>query len=192
MPAALPLETKQLVQALILQGIKPSVVANKTGVKYATINTLAYRQGWRKTIDKAKQELAMDVRHGIADDVAQLSVKSRTNLSKIVAGASESLANANKPSKSLKRLKAIADTAKVIADTGDTVFGWSADAEDTIVSVSVLRELAEPGALDIKPCQTLSDNPAVIPDTIDVQSTPAQPDNASVPSPAIDQPVSGE
>ena len=191
MPKALPREVRDLVQAYVLQGLRPKQVSQKTGVNALTIGTLTRRHGWKIIRDKVESNLTAKA-NAVIDDVANASVKTRSLLSKTAQDASESLAKVGTAKGGLKRLKAVSDVLSTLTVTADKLYGWSTDAEDTIVSVSVLRELAEPGALDIKPCQTLSDNPAVIPDTIYVDPTPSPADTPAATDPAIDQPVFGE
>ena len=192
MAAALPIETRNMIQSLVLQGLQNKAIADKLGVNQKTVATMKYRHRWGDTVATIAHKLGVASDQCISSDVATASAKTRTSLSRIVQETSESLESIKTAKRGLGGLKAKADVASTLATTADRIFGWSQSAEDTIVSVSVLRELAEPGALDIKPCQTLSDNPAVIPDTIDVDVAPAPSDTPATSDPATDRPVSGE
>jgi len=181
MPKALPAKVVDLVRAYALQGVPPKDIAEKTGVNYNTINGLKWKHGWTNTVVRVKQELKQAVHKTIADNIAQASTNARTILSQSLLDASQGLSKVDSTKGNLKRLYAVASVAEKLVNTADKLYGWSADAEDTIVSVSVLRELAEPGALDA----------TQVPQVLDVQSTPAPADTPAATAPAIDQPVSG-
>ena len=182
MAAALPIETRNMIQSLVLQGLQNKAIADKLGVNQKTVATMKYRHRWGDTVATIAHKLGVASDQCISSDVATASAKTRTSLSRIVQETSESLESIKTAKRGLGGLKAKADVASTLATTADRIFGWSQSAEDTIVSVSVLRELAEPGALDVPQ----------VPPAIDVQATPAPTDTPTASEPAIDQPVSSE
>jgi hypothetical protein len=156
MPAALPEHTKNLVRAYLLQGLKPQLVSLKTGVNYNTVNTIRNRSGLKQALVQVTGELrkaADSIDSTASDEVAQASASVRTSLSKGLRDASEVVERIKTPAKSLKAAKAKLDAVQVAVNAADRLFGWSDTQSQTLVSVNILQQLSEPGALDYQAAQ---------------------------------------
>lgn len=178
MPAALPMEVRQLAQALYFQGMRSSVIAEQLkdrGVSKDIVRHWADRYGW--TVSAAESRKLMSDRaqalviNDIAGDVVQAGKDVRLRLAKHLHKCSSTLEKSRTP-RSLAEVQAQQRKITELVEHSVKVFGWS-DAKQSAVNVLLLNG-QDQSMQDAQPKELKHaySEPGTV---IDVPSTPSEP-----------------
>lgn len=163
MPLALATVDRELVKALILQGLKHDEVVRQTGVKPATLRTWANRYGWNTLIAKSKviretvQIRVEKSQTGQSDSVKALATTGdsvRRSLADEALEAAATLKTFRKP-KSREKLAEHLALVQQLVDISKPTFAWNEQGPQTfdialLSQAEVIREGQVPrlGATD--------------------------------------------
>ncbi len=132
-----------MIQSLYLQGLGPTAIAKKTGVKSNTISVMATRKGWAKSLQRAGEaRKRLEIDHdGNPKEVKELenqSQRARKALGDVIARSAEKLASVD--IKSVKHALTVNQEAESLVRNSKTVFGWSEGQSQPAVRIGVLSQ----------------------------------------------------
>lgn len=142
-----------MIQALYLQGLGPTAIAKKTGVKVNTISVMATRKGWAKSLQKAgehRKVVEISVQQS-QDDSPKLTAQSeavRAALARDLKRVCD-LLETKTPSTIPAALKRQQDMESLVRNA-KTVFGWSDSNTQPSVRINVMSNctLTPPPAIE--------------------------------------------
>lgn len=150
MPQAFDPTIKATVESLYLQGIPPSRIARKLGLKQSTVATWAKRGGWPVARDKSTALLQSEGEKGIALKIAQESARIRLSITSELSSATKDLSRIPSGRKTLsERVNLIAG----IVQSASKVLGWDQTSAHLIAHVDMGSIASAPvgSVIDIEP-----------------------------------------
>jgi hypothetical protein len=150
----------ELAKALYIQGVRPHIIATETGLKLATLKTLANRHKWNHSVANAQAVRESRAQKMMMVAVSQAekpaSVRLREALSaeleqQVKALQAEPVTRANQLANSPLR-QGRAAVLQTIANTAKLVHDWGTERPGGVVLCDLLSE--EPAAIDVEspPC----------------------------------------
>jgi len=162
MPRPLPVEIRNRVKLLCLQGIAPPLIANELGVKLKTVYKLRSRQGWDKEATESRELLEKMGQKSLVQQAGDIQGKGKqirdrlanvldTFVSLLEQCPPDDLAALATSSKG----EGLASVLKRLTDSADTVFNFSEkQPENPLVILGLFNDpppspRPEPQPLDI-------------------------------------------
>lgn len=144
MPKALQVD-KEVIKALVLQGLKVDDIAMRYGVKAGTIHTWVNREDWKGVKARTIEVLQSTQKPLLSDQVAQASVLTRNIVAERIKQAAETIPI---PKSYRQAMKQQADM-EVLVRNGEKAFQWSQTGSSSMVSIHSLSSDTPQGQLDI-------------------------------------------
>ena len=167
MPAVIahPLEIKENVKDLYIQGLPPSIIAKKTGIKLRTIDQWITRGEWKPTRDAG---ITVAVLGRPENTLTNESTRARKTLSTILLKQLDKLSTLRVTANNLRNSKdaqGLAAVVKTIAEGCEIAYGWRQDDKPgTVVFTGQMPSSpdpvanARPAVVSPLPETSLSDN----------------------------------
>lgn len=136
----------EVAKAFVTQGVKTSVISERTGVNPKTIRTWSRRYGWIKTASIVRQDVNQAVTATVVDDLKSIGGRVREALAVEIESQAQLLAK--EPAESIKDLatsqgkQGRAVIVKTIAETAGNVFGWNeSPKERPLLQIGMVEKL---------------------------------------------------
>ena len=150
------------IQAMYFQGVTPSEISAKTGVKTNTISVMASRKGWAVALRKAKEAgKATKIEIGGNPPADSALVKHSERVRKALGRDLERVCELleDKPPSSLSKALERQSALESVVRNAKTVFGWSEGQSTPAVRISILGD----AQIQTEPGQESSRNPEALP-----------------------------
>lgn len=163
MPQALTDIDRELVKALVMQGLRQTEIIRQTGVKPKTLSTWINRYGWMNLASKANSIREGAVQGKSNEDrqksLVSVSDSTRSALAGRITLHAQVLA-AQKAPRTSRQVQKEAEAMRPVVQNGKDVFGWADGSITQTFNIALLTqaERVEPGTV------------------IDAESTPVLPD----------------
>lgn len=133
-----------LAQALFLQGLTVTAIANRFGLATASVSKQSAKRGWLALRSQTESNLARPMENSLAVKVATASNTVRSKMAERLVSLSDRLPTTPQSLKTELRLQRELESA---VRNAERIFGWSSENGSALVRTSLLQS----AVIDITP-----------------------------------------